>query len=69
VAIVVAFIGLATTFVSSVLACIPPADEPNKVLAVVKLLASSAGLVLAGAVVYWLGRRRAVAGDGLKSEF
>jgi glutamate:GABA antiporter len=65
VAIVVALIGLLTTAVSSILACIPPADEPDKVLAVVKLLGSSAALVLTGAVVYWLGRRRVVVRDGL----
>src|SRR5262245_55347616 len=69
VAIVVALIGLLTTAVSSILACIPPADEPDKFLAVAKLLGSSAALVLTGAVVYWLGRRRAVGGNALKSEF
>ena len=67
-AIFMAVLGLLTTLISSVLACIPPADEPNKFFAVVKLLGSSGCLVLAGAVIYWLGRRRVVAAGGLKSE-
>ena len=39
-----------------VLACIPPAEEPNKFLAVVKLLGSSALMVAVGAVIYWVGK-------------
>jgi amino acid transporter len=58
VAIFTALLGLLATAISSVLACIPPADEPNKVLAVIKLLGSSACLIGIGAVIYWLGRRR-----------
>ncbi|PYR87266.1 MAG: hypothetical protein DMG19_11150, partial [Acidobacteria bacterium] len=42
IAILLAILGLLTTITSSVLACIPPAEEPNKFLAVVKLLGSSA---------------------------
>jgi hypothetical protein len=49
---------LATTLVSSVLACIPPAEEPDKFLAVLKLLGSSFCLVGIGVVSYWLGRRK-----------
>src|SRR5262245_33275487 len=58
VAIMMALLGLMTTTISSILACIPPADEPNKVLAVVKLLGSSACLVGIGAVIYWIGKRK-----------
>jgi amino acid transporter len=58
VAIAMALLGLLTTIVSSVLACIPPADEPDKVLAVIKLLGSSAVLLLVGALVYRVGRRK-----------
>jgi len=58
VAIVLAVSGLLTTIISSVLACIPPADEPHKVLAVTKIVGSSAAMVGAGAVVYWIGRLR-----------
>jgi amino acid transporter len=60
VAIVMAVLGLATTAISSILACIPPDDEPNKVFAVIKLVASSACLVGIGAVVYWIGKRRSL---------
>jgi amino acid transporter len=58
VAILMAVLGLLTTAISSILACIPPDDEPNKLLAVIKLLVSSGCLVGIGAVIYWLGKRR-----------
>ncbi|HMB80508.1 MAG TPA: amino acid permease, partial [Vicinamibacterales bacterium] len=61
VAILLASTGFIVTFVSIILACIPADDEPNKMLAVVKVVGSSAVLVGAGAVVYLLGRRRAAA--------
>ena len=48
VAIVLAVFGLLTTIISSVLACIPPADEPHKLLAVTKVIGSSALMVGAG---------------------
>jgi amino acid transporter len=59
VAIALAAIGFGVTLLSIVLACIPPDEEPNKMLAVVKVVGASAALVLVGAVVYMLGRRRA----------
>ena len=58
IAILLAILGLLTTITSSVLACIPPAEEPNKFLAVVKLLGSSALMVAVGAVIYWVGKSR-----------
>ncbi len=58
VAIFMAVLGLLTTMVTSVLACIPPDDEPNKAMAVIKIVASSACLVGLGALIYWIGRRR-----------
>jgi len=58
-AIIMGILGLLTTAVSSILACIPPAEEPNKVFAVAKLLISSGCLVGIGAVIYWIGKRRA----------
>ena len=57
VAIFLAILGLLTTVISSLLACIPPAEEPNKFLAVVKLIGSSAIMVGIGAVIYWIGKR------------
>jgi amino acid transporter len=59
VAIVLAGLGFLTTAVSIVLACVPPDDEPNKALAVVKVVGASALLVAIGIVVYLIGRRRA----------
>jgi len=58
VAILLAILGLLTTMISSLLACIPPAEEPNKVLAVIKLLGSSGLMVGIGAVIYWIGKSR-----------
>ena len=58
VAILLASTGFIVTAVSIVLACIPPDEEPNKMLAVVKVVGSSAILVAAGAIVYLLGRRK-----------
>jgi amino acid transporter len=57
-AILLAICGLLTTIISSVLACIPPADEPNKLLAVAKVILSSATMVGIGAAVYWVRRPR-----------
>src|SRR5712691_8317353 len=57
-AIFLAILGLLTTIVSSVLACIPPAEEPHKFLAVVKLLGSSVVMVAIGAVIYWIGKSK-----------
>jgi amino acid transporter len=58
VAVFLALLGLLTTIISSVLACIPPADEPQKLLAVAKILGSSAAMVAVGAIVYWIGKSR-----------
>jgi amino acid transporter len=60
VATALASLGFAVTVISIVLACIPADEEPNKMLAVVKVVGSSLALVGIGAAVYILGRRRAV---------
>jgi hypothetical protein len=54
-------LGFVTTAAAIVLACVPAADEPNKELAVVKIIGLSAALVVIGAVVYLMGQRRALA--------
>ena len=59
VAIALAVLGMATTAVSIVLACIPPDEEPHKLLAAGKVVGSSLFLVGIGVIVYGLGRRRA----------
>jgi len=59
VAIVLASVGLASTSLAIVLAVVPPADEPNKTLAVTKIVGLTAVLLGAGAIIYWTGKRRA----------
>src|SRR3954453_19051759 len=61
VAIALAVVGFIVTSVSIVLACIPPDEEPNKMLAVVKVVGSSLVLLGIGVAVYLSGRRRALA--------
>jgi amino acid transporter len=60
VAIAVASLGFIVTAVSIVLACIPADEEPNKILAVVKVVGASVALIGIGVVVYAVGRRRAM---------
>lgn len=59
VAIVLGAVGLVTTGVSIVLACVPSDDEPNPRLAVVKIVGLSLVMIVAGALVYaWRSRVR-----------
>jgi amino acid transporter len=57
-AMALAAVGFVVTAISIVLACVPPDDEPDKMLAVVKVMGSSAVLVGIGVLVYAMGRRR-----------
>jgi glutamate:GABA antiporter len=59
VARLVALVGFLTTTFTIAIALLPPPDEPNKVLAVVKIVGLSGILVAMGAWIYWSGRRRA----------
>jgi amino acid transporter len=63
-AIALAVTGFIVTTISIVLACVPPDEEPNKMLAVVKVVGSSLVLVGIGVVVYLAGRRRAAVAAG-----
>jgi len=59
VALILASLGFAVTLLTIVLSLIPGADEPNKILAVVKVVRST-GLVLSvGVLLYWCGKRNA----------
>ena len=58
VARLLAAVGFVVTLAAVVLACLPAADDPNKTLAVIKIVGGSAVLVAAGALVYFLGKRR-----------
>jgi amino acid transporter len=59
VAVALAALGLTVTTVSIGLALIPAEDEPDKLLAVAKVAGLTILLVASGALVYFLGRRRA----------
>jgi glutamate:GABA antiporter len=59
VALMVATIGFCTTLLTIALSLIPAADEPNKLLAVLKIVGSTGLVLLTGVVLYWLGNKRA----------
>jgi amino acid transporter len=59
VSIAVACVGLTTTCIAIVLAALPAVDEPNKTLAVVKIVGGTAVLLLVGWIVKLLGTRAA----------
>ncbi len=59
VAVALASIGLASTTLTIVLSVIPGADEPNKLLAVLKVVGGTIVLVGAGVAVFTVGRYKA----------
>jgi hypothetical protein len=59
VAYVLSILGFITTSLTIALSVLPPADEPNKPLAVLKVVGGCGALLLIGVGLYWLGRRRA----------
>jgi glutamate:GABA antiporter len=58
-AYVLSILGFATTLFTIALSVLPPPDEPNKSLAVFKIVGGCGALVLIGVGLYWTGRRRA----------
>ena len=60
-----AIVGFLTTAISIVLAALPAPDEPNKTLAVAKVVGGTFVILVAGVVAYFLGRRKAAAPLGL----
>jgi glutamate:GABA antiporter len=52
-------VGFLTTSVTIALSIIPQADEPNKLLAFIKIVGLTGALLLAGVLIYWSGKRRA----------
>jgi amino acid transporter len=60
VARLVAIVGFATTTFTIALSLIPQPDEPNKLLAVIKIVGLSGLLVLIGAWIYWAGKKRSL---------
>jgi glutamate:GABA antiporter len=59
VAKLVATVGFLTTGLTIVLSLIPQPDEPNKPLALFKIVGGTGALVLIGAWIYWAGKHRA----------
>lgn len=59
VAKLVATLGFVTTTLTIVLSLVPQPDEPNKPLALLKIVGGTGTLVLAGMGLYWAGKRRA----------
>jgi len=57
---IAALIGLATTLVAIVFAGFPAADDPNKTLAIVKVIGMTVLVLAAGLAIYVRGRRRAL---------
>jgi glutamate:GABA antiporter len=60
VAKLVAALGFLTTTLTIFVSLIPQPDEPNKPLAVLKIVGGSAALVGVGIWIYFAGKRRAV---------
>jgi amino acid transporter len=58
-AYLIAVVGLIATTLTIVLSTIPQPDEPNKALAVLKVVGGSILLVGMGAGIYWTGKRSA----------
>jgi len=52
-------LGFTTTLFTIALSVLPPPDEPNKPLAVFKIVGGCGALVLIGVGLYWTGKRRA----------
>jgi amino acid transporter len=59
VAYAVSILGFTTTLFTIALSVLPPPDEPNKPLAVLKIVGGCGVLVLIGVWLYWSGKRRA----------
>jgi glutamate:GABA antiporter len=58
VAYALSILGFTTTLFAIGLSVLPPPDEPNKPLAVLKIVGGCGALVLIGMWLYWTGRRR-----------
>jgi len=55
----ISLVGFAAVTLTIGLSLLPPLDEPNKPLALLKILGSTAILLLIGVGLYWSGKRRA----------
>jgi hypothetical protein len=58
VARILGVMGFMVSAAAIVLACVPADEEPNKTLAVIKVVGASVALVAIGAMIYRMGKRR-----------
>jgi amino acid transporter len=58
VAMLISCVGFITTLLTIVLSVVPPPEEPNKVLAAVKVVGLCAILVATGALLYYAAKRK-----------
>jgi glutamate:GABA antiporter len=65
---VAALVGLATTLTAIVFAGFPADDDPNKTLAVVKVIGLTALMIFAGVAIYLAGKRKALAAAGANND-
>lgn len=56
---IAAVVGLATTISAIIFAGFPAGDDPNKALAVTKVIGLTAMMLLAGVIIYAIGKRKA----------
>ena len=61
---IAALLGLATTVTAIVFAGFPADDDPNKALAVVKVIGLTAMVLFSGVAIYLIGRRKALSQQG-----
>jgi glutamate:GABA antiporter len=59
VAYALSILGFTTTLFTIALSVLPPPDEPNKPLAVFKIVGGCGALLLIGVGLYWAGKGRA----------
>ncbi len=62
--LVAALVGIATTLTAIAFAGFPADDDPNKLLAVGKVIGLTVVMLLAGSAIYFVGRRRAAERHG-----
>jgi multisubunit Na+/H+ antiporter MnhB subunit len=60
VAYLLAIVGFSTTLFTIALSVLPPPDEPNKALAVFKIVGGCGALLLIGVFLYLRGKKRAL---------
>jgi amino acid transporter len=68
VALTMASVGFSTTLLAIVLSLIPAAEEPNKILAVAKIVGLTGLVLVVGVLLYFLGKGNAVRAAALSKQ-